>query len=238
MNGKDDGMKVHGLNKTTLLDYPGHLAATVFTGGCNFRCPFCHNRDLVLEPEGQPLIPEEEVLAHLGKRRGILEGVCVTGGEPTLQPDLPDFIRKVKELGYLVKLDTNGYRPEVLAGLLEAGLLDYVAMDVKAPPGRYAAVSGCPTLEFSRIRESIGCLRQGNVPYEFRTTVVKGLHRKEEFEEIGKLLEGSSILYLQAFRESENLIGEGFGTFSREEMEEMAETARKYVDRVELRGIE
>lgn len=231
-------MKVHGLNKTTLLDYPGHLAATVFTGGCNFRCPFCHNRDLVLEPEGQPLIPEEEVFAHLTKRRGILEGVCVTGGEPTLQPDLPDFLRKVKKLGYLVKLDTNGYRPEVLEGLLEAGLLDYVAMDVKASPGRYGIAAGCPSLEFSKIRESISLLRQGPVPHEFRTTVVKGLHGKEEFEEIGKLLEGSSVLYLQAFRESENLIGEGFGAFSREEMEEMAETAGKYVDRVELRGIE
>lgn len=226
------------MNRTTLLDYPGHLAATVFTGGCNFRCPFCHNKDLVLNSKSQPLIPEEEVLAHLRKRKGILEGICITGGEPTLQPDLWDFIRKVRELGYLVKLDTNGYRPEALGELLAAGMLDYVAMDVKASPERYGMAAGCPSVEFSRIKESISLLKQGKIPYEFRTTVVKGIHTKEEFEEIGKLLEGSSVYYLQAFRENENVIGEGFEAFSKEEMEAMAETARKYIYRVELRGIE
>lgn len=226
------------MNRTTLLDYPGHLAATVFTGGCNFRCPFCHNKDLVLNGKSQPLISEEEVLAHLRKRKGILEGICITGGEPTLQPDLWDFICKVRELGYLVKLDTNGYRPEVLEQLLAAGMLDYVAMDVKASPDCYGMAAGCPSVEFFRIKESISLLKQGKIPYEFRTTVVKGIHTKEEFEEIGKLLEGSRVYYLQAFRENENVIGEGFEAFSKGEMEAMAETARKYIYSVELRGIE
>ena len=135
-------MKIHGFNKTTLLDYPEHLAATIFTGGCNFRCPFCHNGGLVLDPDSQPAISEEEVLKFLQKRRGILQGVCITGGEPTLQPDLENFVRKIKEMGYLVKLDTNGSRPEVLKSLLEKGLLDYVAMDIKASEENYARAAG------------------------------------------------------------------------------------------------
>ena len=193
-------MEIHGFNKTTLLDYPGHVAATVFTGGCNFRCPFCHNADLVLNPKFQPMVPEEEVLSHLKKRRGILEGVCITGGEPTLQPDLPDFIRKIRELGYLVKLDTNGYRPEVLMCLLTEDMLDYVAMDVKASPDNYQKASGCPGLDFSRIEESIALLKECKIPYEFRTTVVQGIHTAQEFDAIGRLLEGRRAYLMQAFR--------------------------------------
>lgn len=231
-------MEIHGFNKTTLLDYPGHVAATVFTGGCNFRCPFCHNGDLVLNPESQPMVPEEEVLAHLKKRRGILEGVCITGGEPTLQPDLPEFIGKVRELGCLVKLDTNGYMPQVLRQLLEEGMLDYVAMDIKASPENYAKAAGCPGLDFSRIEESIALLKRCKIPYEFRTTVVQGLHTVQEFDAIGQLLEGSRAYYLQAFRESENVIQEGFRAFPAEVMEEIRERIGKYVDKVELRGVE
>lgn len=230
-------MKIRGFNKTTLLDYPGHVAATVFTGGCNFRCPFCHNADLVLNPESQPLVPEEEVLSHLKKRRGILEGVCITGGEPTLQPDLPDFIRKIRELGYLVKLDTNGYRPEVLMSLLTEDMLDYVAMDVKASPDNYQKASSCPGLDFSRIEESIALLKECKIPYEFRTTVVQGIHTVQEFDAIGRLLEGSRAYYLQAFRENENVIQEGFRAFPEEIMEEITEKAGKYIDKVELRGV-
>lgn len=230
-------MEIHGFNKTTLLDYPGHVAATVFTGGCNFRCPFCHNADLVLNPEFQPLVPEEEVLSHLKKRRGILEGVCITGGEPTLQSDLPDFIGKIRELGYLVKLDTNGYRPEVLMRLLAEGMLDYVAMDVKASPDNYQKASGCPGLDFSRIEESIALLKECKIPYEFRTTVVQGMHTVQEFDAIGRLLEGSRAYYLQAFRESENVIQEGFQALPEKIMEEIREKAGKYIDKVELRGV-
>jgi len=251
-------MEIHGFQKLTLLDYPEHIAATVFTGGCNFRCPFCQNGDLVEKPWEQPMIPEEEVLEVLKKRQGMLQGVCITGGEPTLQKDLKDFILKVKELGYPVKLDTNGYRPEVLRVLLAENLLDYVAMDVKASLGNYAKVAGCSELDVGKIRESVELLKGSSIPYEFRTTVVKGLHTLEEFEEIGQLLVGARAYYLQAFRASERVLGwkqrSGFGngkmlsaeaepeqilsTFSVEEMERMALVVRKYIDRVELRGVE
>lgn len=231
-------MNIHGFNKTTLLDYPGHVAATVFTGGCNFRCPFCHNADLVLHPETQPLIPQEEVLAYLRKRRGILEGVCITGGEPTLQHDLSEFIGSIREMGYLVKLDTNGYRPEVLRMLLENEMLDYVAMDIKASPSGYQKAAGIPQLDFSLIEESIALLKDCGIPCEFRTTVVQGLHTVEEFDSIGQLLAGCRAYYLQTFRENENVIQEGFSAFPRDVMEEIAERAGKYMDKVELRGVE
>ena len=231
-------MKIHGFQKTTLLDYPEHVAATIFLGGCNFRCPFCHNGQLVLEPASQSVISEEEVFAYLEKRCGILEGVCITGGEPTLQEGLADFIRKIKGLGYLVKLDTNGGCPQVLEQLLQAGLLDYVAMDIKASPDNYAAAAGMEELDFDKIRQSICLLMESDVPYEFRTTVVKGIHTLEEFEEIGRLLQGCRAYFLQGFRESENMVGHGCQAFSAREMEQMAELAGKYIERVELRGVE
>lgn len=230
-------MEIQGFHKTTLLDYPGHVAATVFTGGCNFRCPFCHNGDLVLHPTAQPKVTEEEVFAHLDKRRGILEGVCITGGEPTLQPGLADFVNKVKALGYLVKLDTNGYEPAVLRRLLAEGVLDYVAMDVKASPENYAKAAGCPGLDFTRIEESIGILKNCGIPYEFRTTVVQGLHTVSEFTAIGRLLEGSRAYYLQSFRENENVIQAGLGTFPEETMVKIKEIMENYIGEVYLRGI-
>ncbi len=243
-------MLLCGLNKTTLLDYPGHVAATLFTGGCNFRCPFCHNRDLVLAPEGAQHISAEEIWRFLEKRKGVLQGVCITGGEPTLQPDLPDFIRKVKGLGYRVKLDTNGYRPQVLKALLEEGLLDYAAMDIKASKESYAKVIGLEakncsdkesqnmSFDIKKIAESVELLKRSSIPYEFRTTVVKGLHTPEEFEEIGKWLQGARAYYLQAYREDVNVICPGFGTFSVEEMEEMRQRVAKYVEKAVLRGVD
>ena len=168
-------MKICGLQKTTLLDFPGHVAATVFTGGCNFRCPFCHNSELLpgtVEAEYET----GEVLDFLRKRKGILEGVCITGGEPTLQPDLEDFIRSVRELGLLVKLDTNGYKPDLLRDFCRKGLVDFVAMDIKAGRSHYAAAAGVDGMRLERIDESIRFLLEGSVPYEFRTTVVRGLH--------------------------------------------------------------
>lgn len=231
-------MEIRGFQKTTLLDYPEHVAAVIFTGGCNFRCPFCQNGGLVLDPGEYPLIPREEVLAYLEKRKGVLEGVCLTGGEPTLQKDLKEFIRSLKALGYLVKLDTNGYRPQIVRELLGEGLLDYVAMDIKAPLEKYPLAAGWKEMDVKKIRESIRLLMDGEVPYEFRTTVVKGIHDKEDFEQIGRLLQGCRAYYLQGFRDSGDLIGEGYGAFSKEEMDQMAALAGKYIGRVELRGVE
>ena len=243
-------MQIHGFNKTTLLDYPEHIAATVFTGGCNFRCPFCHNGELVLDPGCQPLIPEEEVLSYLKKRQGILQGVCVTGGEPTLQKDLKDFLRKIKELGYPIKLDTNGYMPGVLWDLMQEHLIDYVAMDIKASRDNYARAAGLPHMDISRIEESIGILKSSGIPYEFRTTVVRGIHTVVEFEKIGKWIAGCPAYYLQNYEENENCLYRmiqtaenagkyaAFGAFSGEELEQMAELAGKYVEKVTLRGME
>ena len=258
-------MEIHGFNKTTLLDYPGHVAATVFTGGCNFRCPFCQNGSLVREPESQPLIPEEEALAHLRKRRGILEGVCITGGEPTLERDLREFILKCRVLGYLVKLDTNGYRPEILRELLQEKILDYVAMDIKASPVNYGRAAGCPGCDMDRIRESVSLLQTSGISHEFRTTVVKGIHTVEEFDEIGRFLAGSKAYYLQAYQDSGDILGrrngdlqiagnhleveetilqtgknmpESMSAFTKEKMEQMAVLAGKYIDKVVLRGVE
>lgn len=231
-------MQIHGLNKTTLLDYPGHVAATVFTGGCNFRCPFCHNGGLVLEPHKQLVIAEEDVLAFLRKRKGILTGVCITGGEPTLQKDLTDFIRKVKELGYLVKLDTNGYRPDVLEMLIENKLVDYVAMDIKTSLENYAVVTGINNVDTSVIKRSVSVLQESDVEYEFRTTVVKELHSREDFERMGQWLKESKAIYLQAYRDNEMVIGKGLNPCTREEMEEYAEILRRTIPTVKVRGME
>lgn len=227
-----------GMNKTTLLDYPGHVAATLFTGGCNMRCPFCHNSTLVLAPQEQLEISEQEALTFLRRRQGILEGVCITGGEPTLQPDLEDFIRRVRELGYLVKLDTNGYCPQILKGLLEESLLDYVAMDIKASRERYAIACGLPEVEMGRIEESVELLKTSSIPYEFRTTVVKGIHTPEEFTAIGQWLQGCRAYYLQSFRDSGQVMRPGLAGFERAKLEEMRERAAQYIPQTALRGVE
>lgn len=231
-------MQIHGLNKITLLDFPEHVAATIFTGGCNFRCPFCHNSELVLCPEQEPLIAEEEVLDFLKKRKGMLTGVCITGGEPTLQTDLQTFIRRVKELGYLVKLDTNGYRPEVLEELLKEHLVDYVAMDIKSSKERYGALAGVDKIDTSVIDRSVCLLRNGKAPYEFRTTVVRELHCTEDFKKIGEWLAGCRAYYLQAYREDENVMQQGFSAYTREEMEEFARILRENIEKVQIRGME
>lgn len=231
-------MKIYGLNKTTLLDYPEHVAATIFTGGCNFRCPFCHNGELVQDPDDFPLIPQEEVLAFLRKRSGVLSGVCITGGEPTLQPDLADFIREVKKIGLLVKLDTNGYRPQVLRSLLREGLPDYVAMDIKNCREKYGVTAGCEGLEVRLIEESVQLLKESRIPYEFRTTVVRELHEAEDFDKIGAWLEGAKVYFLQAYRDNENVLREGFHAYTREEMERFLPLLQKRIERVELRGVE
>lgn len=231
-------MQIHGLNKTTLLDYPEHVAATIFCGGCNFRCPFCHNSDLVLNPSRQPCIDEEEIFNFLKKRKKILSGVCITGGEPTLQPDLKPFIRKVKELGYLVKLDTNGYKPEVVKELVSEGLLDYIAMDVKSGESGYSHASGVSNLTIDKIKASIDFIMNSGIQYEFRTTVVKGIHDRADFEEIGNLIKGCESYFLQNYVDNEHVIERGFAGFSKEELQEFADIVSPFVEKVSLRGID
>ncbi len=230
-------MQIHGFNKTTLLDYPGLVAATVFTGGCNFRCPFCQNSDLVLDPMSQPIIPEEEVLSHLRKRKGITAGVCITGGEPTLQADLSEFIGKIKEIGMKVKLDTNGYRPEVLRNLMAAGLIDYVAMDIKSSLDGYSKVAGV-SIDTEKIKESVGLLINGNIPYEFRTTVVRELHDKEAMEGIAKLIKGAGNYYLQGYEDRESVICPGFSAYTKEELEKFLPIFLNSVKSAQIRGVE
>lgn len=231
-------MKIHGLNKLTLLDYPGLTACTVFTGGCNFRCPFCHNRSLVIDPDSQPLIPEETVLGYLKKRRGILEGVCITGGEPTLNADLIPFTEKIKAMGYSVKLDTNGTRPDVIKSLVENRLVDYVAMDIKNSRENYSRSAGMENLDLSKVCESVDYLKSDAVDYEFRTTVVKELNDKKSFYDIADWLAGAKKYYLQAFRDSGDLISDTLSGLSKAEMEELLPILRKKIIKVEIRGID
>ena len=230
-------MLIKGLQKLTLLDFPEKMACTLFSFGCNFRCPFCHNASLVLADRADDaVITEEEFFSFLQKRRGMLEGVCISGGEPTLQPDLPDFIRKVKELGYAVKLDTNGYRPAVLRALIDEGLLDYVAMDVKNSLSRYPETVGIARFDTAPIEESINLLMEGRVPFEFRTTLVKGLHTPESIAEMGKRLAGDERFFLQTFEDSGDLISDGLSGFDREETEALLAVLCNYVPNAQIRG--
>lgn len=231
-------MKICGLQKTTLLDFPGRVAATLFTGGCNFRCPFCHNSGL-LSGDAEAAYSVREILQFLEKRKRILEGVCITGGEPTLQPDLEDFIRDIRSLGLAVKLDTNGYRPDVLKALCQKGLLDYAAMDIKAGRDRYETAAGVCGLDMKRIDESIRFLLEGHLPYELRTTVVRGIHEAEDFRQIGPWIKGCRRYFLQAFKDSEDiLVPQAYDAFSAEEMRAFMELVRPYAEEVSLRGID
>ena len=231
-------MQIFGFNKTTLLDFPEHVACTLFTGGCNFRCPFCQNGDLVLHGGSLPVLDEEEVFGVLRKRKGILTGVCVTGGEPTLQRDLDVFLSRVKELGYLVKLDSNGYRPEVLQSLCERGLVDYFAMDIKSSPENYARTAGVKELDMGLIRESVDFIRSCGLDYEFRTTVVRELHSSGDFLSIGEWLKGCKAYFLQSYVESEGVICKEFSSYSKEELEEFVMLLKPYIDNVSLRGVD
>ncbi|NMB42774.1 MAG: anaerobic ribonucleoside-triphosphate reductase activating protein [Clostridiales bacterium] len=229
---------IHGFNKTTLLDYPGHLAATIFLGGCNFRCPFCHNASLVLAPNSQPIISKEEVLSTLRKRIGILEGVCITGGEPSLYPGLIDLTKEIKDLGFLVKLDTNGTNPNTIKYLLESNLIDYIAMDIKNCKEKYSLSSGIKNTVIDKISESISLLINSNIDYEFRTTVVKNLHDASDFIKIGEWIEGANAYFLQAYRDSEDIIKKGLSGHSLDELKEFKEIVSPYVKEVSIRKIE
>lgn len=231
-------MKICGLNKTTLLDYPGKVAATIFLAGCNFRCPFCQNSSLVLHPDTEPAISQQEILRFLKKRQGILEGVCITGGEPTLSPDLPALIRAVKELGYAVKLDTNGSNPTVVKALAEEGLIDMIAMDIKSSPANYGKLTGLTVPNLDAVSETVDFLMNGNLDYEFRTTVVRELHQTEDFLAIGKWLSGAKAYYLQAYKDSEDVIQPGFSSYSMKELESFRDILSQNISLVKIRGLD
>ena len=229
-------MLIKGLQKLTLLDYPGKMACTVFTAGCNFRCPFCHNASLVTNID-EERISEDEFLSFLQKRQGIIDGVCVTGGEPTLQPDLKDFLKKIKDLGYSVKLDTNGYRPEVLKNVVNSGLVDYVAMDIKNSQAKYALTVGLDSFDITKINESVEFLMSGVVDYEFRTTIVKELHTEDDIQDIVSWIKGAKKYFLQGFSDSGDLICSGYSGYDKTELQKLLNIAKNDLSVTELRGI-
>lgn len=255
-------MKFFGLQKLSLLDFPGKMCATVFTGGCNFRCPFCHNSSLVvgeLSEEGASY-DEEEILAFLKKRVGVLDGICITGGEPTLYGErLISFMKRIKELGMLIKLDTNGSRPDVLRAAVESGAVDYVAMDIKSSVSGYPLIVGPVKIDMDAIIESAKYLMEDHVDFEFRTTVVKPLHKASDFEEIGKLLGGDEKYFIQSYKDSGDILfdsdsktrehlknelspdesarTENLSAYSEAELGEFLATIKKYIPRAELRGV-
>lgn len=227
-------MNIQGYQKLTLLDFPGKMACTVFTGGCNFRCPFCHNASLINNPT-EYTTSCDEVLEYLKKRQGILQGVCITGGEPLLQPDLEEYIRKIKTLGYSVKLDTNGYLPDRLESLLNTGLVDYVAMDIKASKDNYSKAAGVP-IDIEKIEKSVELLKNGNIPFEFRTTVVKGIHSVDEFEKIAEWIKGTKKYFLQKYKDSGDILGDGCDGFSDEEMNKILQSVSAIIPEAQIRG--
>ena len=231
-------MILKGLQKTTLLDYPEKLACTVFTGGCNFRCPFCHNASLVLRPADVDEISEESFFSYVKKRKGLLDGVCITGGEPLLNHDIEDFITRLKDLGFLVKLDTNGAFPDRLEALLNKSLVDYVAMDIKNSPSKYAMTAGLDgKLDVSVIERSIKLIMDKAPDYEFRTTVVRELHTKEDIEDIAKWLLGTRRYYLQKYVDSGDILLDGYSAYSDGEMQELIAISRKHIPHAILRGV-
>ena len=234
-----DTMKIGGIQKLTLLDYPGKVACTIFTAGCNMKCPFCHNRDLVFVPKDMVRLDPEEILIFLDRRQGILEGVAITGGEPLMQPGLVEFLRRIKELGYPVKLDTNGLMPGRLGEIIDEGLVDYVAMDIKNCPEKYAATAGLSggTDIMDIINSSIDVLRNSGIEHEFRTTVVREFHTRNDLVGAAQLIKGEENYYLQQFVDSGMCIEEGHTGYDRREMKQLLEEVRKVIPTRQLRGV-
>ncbi len=232
-------MHIEAYQKLTLLDFPGRTAAIVFTHGCNFRCPFCHNAGLVVRPS-ESAIDEKEILEYLEKRKNLLDGVCITGGEPLLQRDIADFIRKIKALGYEVKLDTNGSFPERLEELINEGILDYVAMDIKNSSAKYAITAGVPQDIVAKVQKSVDILLNTTIDYEFRTTVTGNMHTVEDMRAIGEWIKGAKAYYLQPFKDSGDIVagGEKAPEFacSNEHLEALLSAAREFLPNTVIRG--
>ena len=229
-------MKIHGLQKMTLLDFPGRVACTVFLGGCDLSCPFCHNAELI-DGTAEPVMDETELLAFLEKRKGLLDGVAFTGGEPTLRKDLPDLFRKIKAFGYPIKLDTNGLHPDRLKALLDEGLVDYVAMDIKNSPEKYALTAGVDTVDLEKISESIRLLMSSGVDYEFRTTVVDELHAPGDFDAIANWIAGAKAYFLQPFVDRDSVVYENFHAPDPKRMKLYCDAVRKTVPNAVIRGM-
>lgn len=230
-------MKINGFQKMTLLDFPGRVAATLFLGGCNLRCPFCHNASLVLPDGVREEYTETEVFSYLERRRGLLDGVCVTGGEPLLRTELPAFLAKIRQMGFAVKLDTNGTLPERLIALCSAGLVDYVAMDVKNALPRYAETVGVDGFDTAPVEKSIDFLLSRKVDYEFRTTVVRECHTVEDIAALAARIAGAKRYFLQSFVDSGDLLSEGLSAVSKETLTAMRDAARAFVPATEMRGV-
>ena len=227
-------MHIYGLQKLTLLDYPGKMAATVFTGKCNMRCPFCHNPDLVLNNAEEYSL--DKFYKFLSTRKSTLEGICITGGEPMVNEKIGDFISEIKAMGYLVKLDTNGTFPDRLEKIIDQ--IDYIAIDIKNSPEKYAKTAGLENFDISCVKQSIAIVMRKAQDYEFRTTVVKGLHEVKDIEECAKLIEGAKRYYLQKFIDSGHLLGqEKYSAWDDGTMRAMQKVALKHVQSCELRGV-
>lgn len=229
-------MRICGLQKLSMVDYPGKLAATVFTGGCNLRCPFCHNALLVTRLSESPTLSEEEVLSFLSSRKSLLDGIVLSGGEPLMHPDAVDFLDKVRKLGFAIKVDTNGSYPQMLETILQRGLADYVAMDIKNRPEKYAETVGIPGFSIENVEKSLSLLRSSGIPYELRTTVVRQFHTPEDLAAIGKWLGDVPAYYIQNFEDSGNLIQSSLTGFSPEELQNLANSAKTHLKSVFIRG--
>ncbi len=231
-------MKIGGLQKLSMVDYPGKMCATVFLRGCNLRCPFCHNSSLVLIERKTDEISPDDVLTYLKKRKGMLDCVCITGGEPLLNSDLSDFLREIRQIGYQIKLDTNGTFPDRLKAIIDEGLCDYVAMDIKNCHEKYAETCGLGDIFDTKcINESINILKNANIPYEFRTTVVKELHTPDDILKIGEYLNGAPRYFLQQYRDSGDILGGTFEAFADSELQNMADSVKEFFGEVSARGI-
>ena len=230
-------MKIVGLQKLTLLDFPGHVACTVFLGGCNFSCPFCYNSSLLSDAQDN-LINEDDFYAFLDKRKGKIDGVAITGGEPLLNNNIEAFIKKIKDKGFKVKLDTNGSFPEVLQTLIEKRLVDYVAMDIKNTFEKYPSTTNCKTLNIEKIKQSIAILLKGDVDYEFRTTVVKQFHDIEDFKIIGENIKGAKNYFIQCFINKDSCIDNSLSPLTKNELQSIVEVVKPYVNNVSLRGVD
>ena len=234
----NEDIKFYGLQKLTLLDYPGNMACTVFTGGCNFRCPFCHNRSLVFLNENETEISSDDIVEYISLRNKVLDGVCITGGEPLLHKGLKNFIKKIKDLGLKVKLDTNGTNFKGLKELVEEKLVDYVAMDIKNCPNKYCETAGMKDFDLSEVEKTKNYLLENHVDYEFRTTVVKQFHEIKDFEEIGKWIKGAKRYFLQNFEDHGTCIVEGLSEVEQDDLNKMKDMVAPYVECVQIRGLE